>query len=229
LRAQEDGVTVDRNELDIFSTDGDIVMAKQYTSKAAALTDMRRVCNNLALFSDEFPAHKSPKDELILDLLDSTAGQGQKVILFCWHRDYANYLSQMLAATKKWPHVLVTGKTPKRAQVVEQFKTDPDVSVLIATIAAAGTGLNIPQAQAAIFAESDWTPANNLQAEDRVHRLVGTRVSPTIYRLAARNTIEAHILDLIESKSDMADAVLAIREVLQRILASRQAAFEITA
>lgn len=82
------------------------------------------------------------------------------------------------------------GATPpdERNQTVEDFQAGK-VDVLIAQIIAAGTGLTLTRSSDALFVETDWTPANVVQAEDRIHRISQDR-SVTITTLLAPGTLD---------------------------------------
>lgn len=82
------------------------------------------------------------------------------------------------------------GATPpqQRDQTVSAFQAG-EVDVLIAQIIAAGTGLTLTRASDALFVETDWTPANVVQAEDRIHRI--SQDQPvTITTLLAAGTLD---------------------------------------
>lgn len=82
------------------------------------------------------------------------------------------------------------GATPpdERNQTVEDFQAGK-VDVLIAQIIAAGTGLTLTRSSDALFVETDWTPANVVQAEDRIHRISQDR-RVTITTLLAPGTLD---------------------------------------
>lgn len=82
------------------------------------------------------------------------------------------------------------GATPpqQRDQTVSAFQAG-EVEVLIAQIVAAGTGLTLTRASDALFVETDWTPANVVQAEDRIHR-ISQNQPVTITTLLAAGTLD---------------------------------------
>ncbi len=82
------------------------------------------------------------------------------------------------------------GATPpdERDQTVTDFQAGK-VDVLIAQIIAAGTGLTLTRSSDALFVETDWTPANVVQAEDRIHRISQDR-RVTVTTLLAPGTLD---------------------------------------
>ena len=72
---------------------------------------------------------------------------------------------------------------------------------------AGGTGLNLTAADYVIQMDHWWNPAAEDQAIDRAHR-IGQHCPLTIYRLITRGTIEEQILELHQSKWNLADSLL---------------------
>ncbi|PON99741.1 Cdk-activating kinase assembly factor [Trema orientale] len=90
----------------------------------------------------------------------------------------------------------------RRNKVVEEFEVSeqngPTV-VLLASLKASGTGINLTAASRVYLFEPWWNPAVERQAMDRVHR-IGQKEEVKIVRLIARNSIEEKILRLQELK-----------------------------
>ena len=93
----------------------------------------------------------------------------------------------------------------RRAKVIEEFgvseKDGP--TILLASLKASGTGINLTAASRAYFLEPWWNPAVEEQAMDRVHR-IGQKREVKIVRLIARNSIEERVLELQEQKRKLA-------------------------
>ncbi|MEN8141545.1 MAG: DEAD/DEAH box helicase [Thermodesulfobacteriota bacterium] len=100
------------------------------------------------------------------------------------------------------------GATPaaKRDKAVADFQGGAGDLFLI-SLKAGGTGLNLTQADYVIHMDPWWNPAVEDQASDRAHRIGQTR-SVTIYRLVTANTIEEKIVDLHQSKKELAESLL---------------------
>jgi hypothetical protein len=86
---------------------------------------------------------------------------------------------------------------------VDAFNNDPEVSVVVASLTAAGVGLNLQAASNVVLAELSWTSAEQTQAIDRVHR-IGQAEPVTAWRIIASQTIDAKIAELIDSKAGLA-------------------------
>ncbi|KAL3715678.1 hypothetical protein ACJRO7_007418 [Eucalyptus globulus] len=93
----------------------------------------------------------------------------------------------------------------RRSQVIEEFGAHEQstATVLLASLKAAGAGINLTAASTVYLLEPWWNPAVEEQAMDRVHR-IGQKEDVKIVRLIARNSIEESILELQERKKKLA-------------------------
>ncbi|GAB2267116.1 hypothetical protein Dimus_002101 [Dionaea muscipula] len=91
----------------------------------------------------------------------------------------------------------------KRAQVIEEFSSSSGPTILLASLKAAGLGINLTAASRVYLLEPWWNPAAEEQAMDRVHR-IGQKEEVKIVRLIARDTIEGRVLELQERKQKLA-------------------------
>lgn len=98
-----------------------------------------------------------------------------------------------------------TGKA--RQQAIDAFQKDPDVSVAICSLMAAGVGLNLHAASNVVLGELSWTAAEQQQAIDRVHR-IGQESSVTAWRVLAAHTMDTKIAELIDAKKSLAARAL---------------------
>ncbi|MCU1424485.1 MAG: box helicase, partial [Microbacteriaceae bacterium] len=94
-----------------------------------------------------------------------------------------------------------------RQEAIDAFATDPGVHVVVASLTAAGVGLNLQAASNVVLAELSWTSAEQTQAIDRVHR-IGQALPVTAWRIIAAHTIDARIAELIDSKAGLAARAL---------------------
>lgn len=142
--------------------------------------------------------------ELVTDIL---AQPGKKVVIFSqWSRMVARLASELSA----YNSVAYTGNTPDgaREQLINQFQTDPETRLFIGTIGAAGVGITLTAADTVIFTDKVWTPAYNVQAEDRVYARMNDMHGATVISLTAEDTIEQRIEQLLQTKANIAEEVL---------------------
>jgi SNF2 family DNA or RNA helicase len=83
--------------------------------------------------------------------------------------------------------------------------------VLLVSLRAGGTGLNLTAADHVFLMDPWWNPAVEDQAADRAHR-IGQQRPVVVYKLVARGTVEDRILALQQSKRALADATLGEAE-----------------
>lgn len=126
-----------------------------------------------------------------------------KRVVFGAHRMALRNVRDYLAR-RGFNVVLIDGDTPEktRTEYVRMFQEDPSCRVFLGNIKAAGTGLTLTAACEIDMLESDWTPAGNVQAVMRVHRIGQTR------------TVRARFITLARS----------LDEVVNRIVAEKTAA-----
>jgi SNF2 family DNA or RNA helicase len=89
---------------------------------------------------------------------------------------------------------------------VKRFNND-DTPVFLISLKAGGTGLNLVGADIVIHYDPWWNLAVQNQATDRAHRIGQTRVV-SVFKLIAKGTIEERIVEMQETKKDLADEIL---------------------
>ena len=88
-----------------------------------------------------------------------------------------------------------------------RFQTDPACGVFLISLKAGGLGLNLTAADYVFLLDPWWNPAVEAQAIDRAHRIGQTR-RVFASRLIARDTVEEKVLELQQSKRDLAEAII---------------------
>lgn len=131
-----------------------------------------------------------------------------KVVFFAKHIDVLDQ-AEALFAERGIQYASIRGdQTSKvRQQNIDAFTNDPDVSVAVCSLMAAGVGINLQVASNLVLAELSWTDAEQTQAIDRVHR-IGQPEPVTAWRIIAAQTIDTRIAELIGSKAGLAARAL---------------------
>ncbi|MES1169922.1 MAG: C-terminal helicase domain-containing protein, partial [Leifsonia sp.] len=148
------------------------------------------------------------KAVLAADYTAQLARSVGKVVFFAKHIDVMDTAEQTLAK-RGLKTVSIRGDqtTAFRESQVRAFNEDPEVTVVIASLTAAGVGINLQAASNVVLAELSWTSAEQTQAIDRVHR-IGQEEPVTAWRIIAAQTIDAKIAELIDSKAGLAARAL---------------------
>ncbi|WP_249669030.1 DEAD/DEAH box helicase [Cellulomonas hominis] len=131
-----------------------------------------------------------------------------KVVFFAKHVDVMDQAEQTFADRGiRYASIRGEQTTRTREKNVAAFVNDPDVSIAVCSLTAAGVGLNLQVASNLVLAELSWTYAEQTQAIDRVHR-IGQDEPVTAWRIIAAQTIDSKIAELIDSKSGLAARAL---------------------
>jgi SNF2 family DNA or RNA helicase len=104
-------------------------------------------------------------------------------------------------------YVRLDGSTRNRREVVRRFQEDERLPLMLISLKAGGTGLNLTAADHIFLLDPWWNPAVEDQAADRAHR-IGQDKPVMIYRVVAEATVEERIIALQQRKRDLADVVL---------------------
>ena len=148
------------------------------------------------------------KAGLAADYTAQLARNVGKVVFFAKHIDVMDTAEQHFAKAGLGTVSIRGDQTPKARQAaIDAFDKDPAISVVVASLTAAGVGLNLQAASNVVLAELSWTSAEQTQAIDRVHR-IGQELPVTAWRIIAAQTIDAKIAELIDSKAGLAARAL---------------------
>lgn len=144
------------------------------------------------------------KAGLAADYAAQLARSAGKVVFFAKHIDVMDQAEAAFAA-RELRTVSIRGdqNAIARQQAIDAFNTDPDVSIAVCSLTAAGVGVNLQSASNVVLAELSWTAAEQTQAIDRVHR-IGQDEPVTAWRIIAAHTIDARIAELIDQKQGLA-------------------------
>ncbi|MET0262632.1 MAG: DEAD/DEAH box helicase [Rariglobus sp.] len=172
----------------------------------ASLLRLRQICCHPALVD---PAHAdlpSAKLDALLERIEELAEEGHQVLVFSQFVGMLEIIRARLI-TENIGHLILTGATENRAELVDTFQTDNTKTVFLLSLKAAGFGLNLTAASYAILYDPWWNPAAEAQAIDRIHR-IGQTKPVTAYRLIAEGTVEEKIRLLQREKAALAAAVV---------------------
>ena len=148
------------------------------------------------------------KAALAADYAGQLARSVGKVVFFAKHIDVMD-TAEAQFDKRGVGHTSIRGdQTPKaRKAAIEGFLTDPEVSVIVCSLSAAGVGINLQVASNVVLAELSWTSAEQTQAIDRVHR-IGQTEPVTAWRIIAAQTIDSRLAQLIDDKAGLAARAL---------------------
>jgi SNF2 family DNA or RNA helicase len=149
-------------------------------------------------------AESSSKVRVLVQALDTVAADGHKALVFSQWTTMLDLLEPHLANAGV-RFIRLDGSTRDRAGVVAAFQDPGGPTVLLISLKAGGTGLNLTAADHVFLMDPWWNPAVEDQAADRAHR-IGQERPVLVYHVVAENTVEERILELQDKKRELADA-----------------------
>ena len=175
-----------------------------------ALLRMRQACCHPALMpggTDGQTPQTSSKVSLLMEKLTELREDGHRALVFS---QWTRLLDLMEPELKKasLPFVRLDGSTRDRAEVVRRFQSPDGPPVMLVSLKAGGTGLNLTAADHVFLVDPWWNPAVEDQAADRAHR-IGQERPVFIHRLVALDTVEEKILALQHENRALAEAALS--------------------
>ena len=130
------------------------------------------------LVDDSYDADPGKVTELV-NLLTTIRRKDEKAIVWTSFIGTSNWLRSRLA---DFNPVRVNGTMDmdSRHRVIERFRNDASVGVLVATTGAAKEGLTLTVANHAIFYDRNFSLDDYLQAQDRIHRISQGETMPCL-------------------------------------------------
>ncbi len=170
-----------------------------------ALLRLRQAACHPALLPGQ-RADGSSKIERLMESLEDAAADGHKALVFSQWTALLDLVEPHLKAAGV-PFTRLDGSTRDRGAVVAEFQAENGPPVMLVSLKAGGTGLNLTAADHVFLLDPWWNPAVEEQAADRAHR-IGQDRPVMVYRLVAKDTVEEGILALQERKRALADVAL---------------------
>ncbi|KUJ12726.1 putative chromatin structure-remodeling complex subunit snf21 [Mollisia scopiformis] len=185
------------------------------------IMQLRKLCNHPFVF-DEVENQMNPTSTSN-DLLWRTAGKfelldrvlpkyqrtGHRVLMFFQMTAIMDIMEDFLRYRGiQFLRLDGTTKSDDRSDLLREFNApnSPYFMFLLST-RAGGLGLNLQTADTVIIYDSDWNPHQDLQAQDRAHR-IGQKNEVRILRLISSNSVEEKILERAKYKLDMDGKVI---------------------
>lgn len=170
--------------------------------------DLAEEANHIASVRKALGVAKVPPT---LEYIDHLIQSGtQKLIVFGVHIDVVNLLYEALKEKYKdikTHRIIGATTTVQREKIINEFQNEDTPQIIVANMVACGVGVTLTKAHTVVFAELDFTPANIMQAEARVHRITQEHIVNSIF-IIANESLDAKILGIIREKMGL------IREVI---------------
>ncbi|KAI7907267.1 SNF2 family N-terminal domain-containing protein [Cokeromyces recurvatus] len=185
------------------------------------IMQLRKICNHPFVFeevesvvnpsglSNELLYRTSGKFELLDRMLPKLKETGHRVLIFFQMTQVMSIMEDFLN-WKGFSYLRLDGSTKAddRSELLRLFNAeDSPYFVFLLSTRAGGLGLNLQTADTVIIFDSDWNPHQDLQAQDRAHR-IGQTKEVRIFRLISTNSVEENILARANFKLDIDGKVI---------------------
>jgi SNF2 family DNA or RNA helicase len=182
----------------------------------AAMLRLKQVCNHPAQYLGDGSRleRRSGKLERTVELVEQVLEAGEKVLVFTQFAEMGHMLQSSLSSRLGCRASFLHGGVPRRRrdQMVAELQADDGaVPVMVLSVKAGGTGLNLTAANHVVHYDRWWNPAVENQATDRAFR-IGQRRDVQVRKLVCAGTVEDRIDQLIESKRDLAERIVGTGE-----------------
>ena len=177
------------------------------------ITALKQICNHPYQFlkSGETSKELSGKTEKCVSLVQSILDNNEKTLIFTQYKEMGDLLTRILYdecdSEPSFFHGSLT--VQQREKLIEDFQNNDERKVMILSLKAGGTGLNLTSATNVIHYDLWWNPAVEEQATDRTYR-IGQNKNVMVHRLITLGTFEEKIDEMLKSKKELAD--LAVYE-----------------
>ena len=120
-----------------------------------------------------------------------------------WHHEVMDVLQRQL---QHFGVVRVDGGTPTRQRCIDTFQNDSTVKVFLGQIRACGTAITLTASNQVAFVEASWTPADNLQAAKRCHRIGQTKLT-MVRMFSLAGSIDEVVTRILARKARMTSEI----------------------
>ncbi len=133
--------------------------------------------------------------------------------MFTQYKEMGDLLAEMIREELKTEVLFFHGGLPraKRDRLVSAFQESKRHPVLLISLKAGGTGLNLTAATNVIHYDLWWNPAVEAQATDRTYRIGQTR-QVVVHRLITIGTFEEKIDEMLTAKKELAELTVSAGE-----------------
>ncbi|EPS26992.1 hypothetical protein PDE_01933 [Penicillium oxalicum 114-2] len=149
----------------------------------------------------------SGKVEKLRELLTRFIANGDRTLIFSQFTMVMDILENVLE-TLKIEFVRLDGRTnvEDRQSILDAFHERVEIPVFLLSTKAGGAGINLACANKVVIFDSSFNPQEDVQAENRAHRVGQTR-DVEVFRFVTRDTIEEQIYALGQTKLALDQAV----------------------
>ena len=172
------------------------------------ITALKQICNHPYQFlkSGDMNKEASGKLEQCIQLVQNIIDNDEKTLIFTQYKEMGDILTRVIEDECNTTPLFFHGSlnVNQREEMINKFQTDPNTRVMILSLKAGGTGLNLTSATNVIHYDLWWNPAVEDQATDRTYR-IGQDKNVMVHRLITLGTFEEKIDEMLKAKKELAD------------------------
>ena len=177
------------------------------------ITALKQICNHPYQFlkGGEMNREQSGKMDKCISTVQSILDNGEKTLIFTQYKEMGDILCRIIADECNTDPLFFHGSLTvgQRDEIINRFQNEDESKIMILSLKAGGTGLNLTSATNVIHYDLWWNPAVEDQATDRTYR-IGQDKNVMVHRLITLGTFEEKIDEMLKSKKELAD--LAVYE-----------------
>jgi len=172
------------------------------------ITRLRQICVDPSTFVDNFVG-ESGKITALKDIIKDKLADGHRFLIFSQFVSALNIVKDEIEKMGI-KYFMITGDTSakERLKICNDFNQDEDYKIVLISLKAGGTGLNLVGADVVVHLDPWWNYSAESQASDRAHRIGQTRTVEVI-KLIAENSIEEKVVNLQNEKKELVDKVIS--------------------
>lgn len=172
------------------------------------ITALKQICNHPYQFlkAGEMTKELSGKLEKCVSIVQNILENDEKTLIFTQYKEMGDILCEILSEECNVTPSFFHGSLniAQREKLIEDFQNNPETKVMILSLKAGGTGLNLTSATNVIHYDLWWNPAVEDQATDRTYR-IGQNKNVMVHRLVTLGTFEEKIDEMLQSKKHLAN------------------------
>jgi SNF2 family DNA or RNA helicase/uncharacterized Zn finger protein len=179
------------------------------------ITSLKQLCNHPSNYTkqEDYDFNLSGKAIKLIDILREILISREKALIFTQYTEMGDILSKMIQSELGSEALFYQGSLDRKRKdaMVEEFQNGYTKKIMIISLKAGGTGLNLTAANHVIHYDLWWNPAVENQATDRAFR-IGQKKNVMVHRLISMGTFEEKINDLLKAKQQLAELSVSVGE-----------------
>lgn len=172
------------------------------------ITALKQICNHPYQFlkGGEMNKELSGKMEKCISTVQNIIEHGEKTLIFTQYKEMGEILCKVISEECETDVLFFHGSltVPQREELIHRFQNDDNAKVMVLSLKAGGTGLNLTSATNVIHYDLWWNPAVEDQATDRTYR-IGQDKNVMVHRMITLGTFEEKIDEMLKAKKELAD------------------------